>query len=141
MTATLGEFGESSSGESVRPIRGLAPSIENRLPDALTAPTRSAPVPRSRLCCCEWKAAISENDEVMARQSRKSAADTGPRLSPRFKLLLQIKTRRFGFWYGSGWSKTELTIPKIAVVPPIPSPRVTRVAAVRAGFLRNLRAA
>src|SRR5262245_53831790 len=98
MTATLAELGASSSDVRFRPINGLTPRIEKRLPETLTPPTRSAPAPRSRLYRCEWNAAISDSDDVMVRQSRKSAADTGPRASPRFKLLLQIKTSRFGCW-------------------------------------------
>src|SRR5215472_1261241 len=131
MTVTLTELGESSSDVSVRPINGLTPRIEKRFPETLTPPTRSAPAPRSRLYGCEWKAAISDRDDVMLRQSRKSAADTGPRPSLRFRLLLQIMTSRFGFWYGSGCRRTEFTMPKMAVEAPIPSPSVKTVTAVR----------
>jgi hypothetical protein len=54
---------------------------------------------------------------------------------------LQIMTRRSGSAYGSGASRTARITEKIAVVAPIPSPRVRIAAAVKPGERRMPRSA
>ena len=62
----------------------------------------------------------------------------------RFRLLVvkfQDFMTRCGSWIGRGCSRTEFTMLKIAVLAPMPNPKVMIAVAAKPGFLRSWRIA
>ena len=79
-------------------------------------------------------AAISVNDRVSRRQSRKSGGELDPPGRPgRVVVVVDNVTTESGSGNGSGRSTTARTAPKIAALAPMPRPSVSSVTAAKPG--------
>jgi hypothetical protein len=134
---TLLEPGVSSRVSSVRPSCACAPSTENRFDDTSAPLNRAAPsvvginvmgglivyASSDNVMLCARHSTISDQRMLVRRRSGPPAVLGAARST--------MRTSRSESRYGSGCSRTVLTMLKTAVVTPTPRPNVMTAASVK----------
>ncbi len=121
-------------------MAGCMPNVSKNPGMVCSAGTSSARPSPASIALRDVKAAIPSKLRLCARHASTSGYDATSCVSPLFVLVAQMRTSRSEAGKGSGRSSTALTTLKMAVLAPMPSPRVRTATIVKVGFRRSMRA-
>lgn len=132
----------SSSERNVRPSTGVTPSIGSSRDVTASAAARVGSAPSGvSVTSVGTRASRRSSRRLRCRKSWRSGQEAGSWLVPLERSVSHTITSRCGSGNGTGRMSTASTTLKIAVVMPMPSASVTRLAMVNAGHRASMRAA